>query len=420
MRGLRSVLRHVSDARRLLAQAAALSCAAMLPAVTAAAPTAPRGGVDAHLFVSTRGSDHASCSHSAPCRTISHAVRVAQPGDEVDVEAGRYAEKVVITKRLTIRGLHAPTIDAKGRANAILIKGDAPAGSTVTGLVLEHATYEGVLALETRDVTIEQNFVHDNDRGFFAPRFKGECAQNGHPGAHVADLRAGGCGEAIHLASTSRSRVVGNTVTGNTGGIYLTDESGPAAHNYIAGNQVVANLYDCGITLASHSRYAVSATGPVRPRPHSGGVYDNLILRNVADWNGVREAGAGVLVAAAFRGGAAYGNRIIGNRVSRNGLPGITIHSHHGRQDVDGNIIRGNVVGHNAVGGTTGGPGDGDVGLHRTAGILVSSEVRRVTGTRIVGNRISDDYYGIWTKNVKPLKTSGNGYNHVQVPVKRG
>jgi hypothetical protein len=202
-------------------------------------------------------------------------------------------------------------------------------------------------------------------------------------------------------------------VTDNIGGIYLTDESGPAAHNLIAGNSVLGNVYDCAITLASHSRQAVTSNG--RPRPRAGGVYDNTIKANVANRNGVRIPGAGILVAAAFSGGAAYGNRIIGNTVNGNGLPGVALHSHKRPQDLNGNVIRDNVIGRNAVGGVQGKPGDGDAGIHHTAGILVWSAATRITRIQVSGNRITQNYYGIWTKNAPRLRRAANRYTHVRL-----
>jgi parallel beta-helix repeat protein len=345
-----------------------------------------------------------------------HAVAVAHPGTEIDVATGSYPGPVRLTKRLTIRGFHLPTINALGYGRGILIRGARAAGSVVRGFIVKNATYEGILALRTKWVKIADNVVRHNDRGFSAPQLTGECKWNGEPPGTgvvngVADLRAGGCGEAIHLASSSYSRVLGNQVTGNTGGIYLTDESGPAAHNLIVGNRVVRNVWDCGVTLASHSRRAVTAAG--RPRPQAGGVYDNTISGNVAERNGVRLAGAGILVAAAFPGGAAYGNRIIGNIVSGNGLPGVTLHSHNWHQDLNGNVIHDNVIGHNAVSG----PGDYDAGIHRTAGILVWSAKTRITRIHVSGNRISRNYFGIWTQHTPRLRRGANHYRHVRVPL---
>jgi parallel beta-helix repeat protein len=345
-------------------------------------------------------------------------VTVAHPGAEIDVAPGSYRETVRVTKRLTIRGFDFPTVNAAGYGRGILIQGARAAGSVVRGLLVENATYEGILALRTKRVTIANNIVRHNDRGFFAHDLTGECTGNGQPPGSgyrngVADLRAGGCGEAIHLASTSQSRVVRNWVTGNTGGIYLTDESGPAAYNLVARNRVLRNVWDCGITLASHSLHAVTSNG--RPRPRAGGVYDNTIRNNIAKRNGVRYAGAGVLVAAAFSGGAAYDNRIIGNTVSENGLPGVTLHSHERRQDLNGNVIRDNVIGHNAVAG----PGDGDAGIHHSAGIVVWSAATRIKGLNVSGNRISWNHFGIWTRYAPPLKRAANRYGHVRVPLRQ-
>jgi parallel beta-helix repeat protein len=380
-------------------------------------------------------------------------VAVAHAGEQIDVARGTYPGEVVLSKRLTIRGFHSPILDAGGHGRGIVIQGAPAAGSVVRGLVVENATYEGILALGTTRVTIADDVVRHNDRGFFvegavaqnadyegrpapgakrvilagdvvrhndrgfvAQHFTGECKANGEPpGVSPVDLRQGGCGEAIHLASTSDSRVLGNMVTDNTGGIYLTDESGPAAHNLIAGNSVLANVWDCAITLASHSRDAMTADGQTRPQ--AGGVYDNTITGNITDRNGVRLPGAGILVAAAFSGGAAYGNRITGNKVNDNGLPGVALHSHKRLQDLNNTVIRDNVIGRNAVGGSHGGPGDGDGGIHHTAGILVWSAAAKITRIHVSGNRISENYFGIWTKNAPRLRRAANDYWHVRVPL---
>jgi parallel beta-helix repeat protein len=406
------------------------------------------------LYLSPHGSDRAHCSRSSPCLSLSHAVAVAHVGEQINLAAGTYSGEVIVRKRLTIRGFHGPVLDARGHGRGIVIEGPSAAGSVVQGVVVENATYEGILALGTKRVTIADDVIRNNDRGFFvhglvapaqnasyervlkpgvvrgtaahlvrhsdpsalARRFSGECVANGQPpGPQAVDDRAGGCGEAVHLASTSDSRVVGNIVSDNIGGIYLTDESGPAAHNLVAGNRVLDNIYDCGITLASHSRRAAAADG--RPEPQNGGVYDNTIRGNIADGNGVRVPGAGILVAAAFYGGAAYGNRVIGNTVNGNGLPGIALHSHNPHQDLNDNVIRDNVVGRNALGGAHGGPGDGDAGIHRTAGIVVWSWATRITRILVSGNRIAQNYYGIWTKNAPRLRAGANAFVNVRVPV---
>ena len=402
---------------------AALSALAVLPcAVSSSAATASRRATT-HLYVSPTGSDAGSCTQAAPCLTIQHAVQVAASGDEIDVARGSYTGQVTITKPLTIKGQNKPVLDATGKGRGFLIKGSGAAGSAVEGMIITGATFEAILALDTSHVLIANNIAHHDDRGFFTGVKTGECAFNGQPRGinkqgtrgTIADDRSGGCGETLHLDSTSYSRVVHNDVYGDTGGIYLTDDFGPAAHNYVAHNVIKNNLYDCGITLASHSRHAVGKHNKLQPK--IGGVYDNLITHNIADGNGTKKPGTGFLIGAAFSGGAAYDNRIIDNEARGNGLPGIALHSHDTHQNLNGNIVKGNTLGRNALGSPGGHPGDGDAGVTHTVGILVWSFITPLKGTVVSGNHIAHDYFGVWTEHVPAIKKSANSYSHVRVPL---
>ena len=111
------------------------------------------------------------------------------------------------------------------------------------------------------------------------------------------------CGEAIHLLGVSWSKVIGNNVFRNVGGILVTDGGfgisvGPAAHNLIAFNHSTQNAFDCGVALPGHDPRAVATTGPNagKPQPSLAGVYDNLVLRNVSNRNGA----AGLLDATPY------------------------------------------------------------------------------------------------------------------------
>jgi hypothetical protein len=58
------------------------------------------------LYVKTFGNDSASCTAAAPCRTVRHAVSVADSGDTIAVGAGTFGEGegISILKDLTIAG----------------------------------------------------------------------------------------------------------------------------------------------------------------------------------------------------------------------------------------------------------------------------------------------------------------------------
>jgi parallel beta-helix repeat protein len=340
--------------------------------------------------VSPSGSDTGSCTLS-PCRTISYAVLQSSAGDVILVASGTYAESISVTKRLTLLGSHA-TIDAAGFGNGVVISGAAARGTVVAGFTIENAGKEGLFAWKTSHLTIADNSLLNNDA--YGP-FSEQC-----PAADPDD-----CGEALHLQSVTNSRVVGNLVQGNVGGILLTDEDGPTAHNLIKDNHVLDNTKDCGITLASHWFQLGS------PVPKNvAGVYENVILHNVSNGNGA----AGIGVFAGPPGAAAWGNVVANNVARNNGLPGVAIHSHTPFQYVNNNVVVNNTLSGN-------GPDD-DAQTENPTGISVFSDATHgaspIKHTVVAHNKISDEYYGIFI--VHATKVSGlpsNTFDSVTVPI---
>lgn len=374
-------------ARLAVGGLAAVMAVAMFAAPVAA--SSPSG-----LYVShEHGSDANPCTHSQPCLTIGHAVAVATAGATIHVDEGTYAEQVSITKKLTLKGEDA-VIDATGQKGGIqplagqgivgyglLVFGPGASGSVVKGFTVEHALGEGILVAGTSKVLIEDNTVRLNDAGFNTT-LTFECqAQGPIPGD---------CGEGVHFVSVTWSRLVDNLVENNVGGILITDEFGPSAHNVIVGNVSKNNLKDCGITLPSHN--ALAMTDPTK-----GGVYDNLVMDNVSEGNG----GAGVGMFAPFPGTASYNNRVIDNVLRNNGEAGVGIHAHAPGQNVSGNVIVGNWISGNGI--------DPDAGSGHPTGIALFSAVVPVTVT-VAHNHISHEYWGIFKAG--SLTINGLSTNH--------
>jgi nitrous oxidase accessory protein NosD len=352
------------------------------------------------LFVSPSGSDTAPCTRVAPCKTIGHAISVAGPGATIVVLPGTYAEQVTISKRLSLVGRGQPTIDATGQLNGVVISGAGASHSAVSGFVVEHANQEGILATQTSHVAILRNLVQGNDLGASAPTPTGECAPVGQI--------PGDCGEGLHLMSVRHAKVIGNTVTQNAGGILLTDELGPTAHNLVLGNHVLANEFDCGITIAGHNPNAVQ--NGVR-MPGVAGIYRNVIAGNRSDDNGLKGEGAGILLAGAGPGTGVYGNLVKHNEASGNGLAGITLHSHAPGDDLNDNRFVGNRLRNDNL------KGDPDAGVTDTTGILLFSAVSHLHGIVVRVNAIRDVRFGIWTQNVPPIPLHANSFIDVAVPL---
>ena len=375
---------------------------ALLPlgATAASAATMPT------LTVGTRGADVGNCT-SSPCKTLGYALTQAGPNDTILIRPGTYPESgnanVVPPglTGLTIKSLGSAAstiIDATGNSNGLLIQAS---GVSVTGLTVKNALLEGILAeppsnlwlppspatppVGISHVTIADNIVVHNDQAYdtsLPPM--AACPSS------VTD--ADDCGEGIHLLAVSWSKVIGNRVSHNVGGILLSDGGfgipvGPSAHNLIAFNRSTDNKFDCGITLPGHSFLAV-ATPPSpnagQPQPDLGGVYDNVVVDNVSNGNGA----AGLLDAAPYPGTGSYDNLFADNSASGNGNAGFVLHSHAPFQDVTGIVVKGNRFGPNNL------AGDPDTGVMTPTGVMLLS-VADPTSIVVTGNKISSNVNGV-------------------------
>jgi hypothetical protein len=374
----------------------------LLPLGTAAAEASmhARGT----LAVATTGSDTGNCQ-SSPCKTLGYALTQASPNDTIVIGPGIYRESGnanVVKPRLTglrIRsaGSAAGTvINARGNANGILIQAS---GVSVTGLTVKNANLEGILAepplsswprrptsppAGISHVTIAGNVVVHNDRAYNTSLPPMSACPSS-----LTD--ADDCGEAIHLLGVSWSKVIGNNVSHNVGGILVSDGGfgisvGPAAHNLIALNRSLDNAFDCGITLPGHDPRAVATSGPNagKPQPNLAGVYGNLIVRNISSGNGA----AGLLDAAPYPGAGSYDNVFAANSASGNGNAGFVLHSHAPLQDVSGIAVLGNRFGRNNL------AGDPDTGVMTTTGVMLLS-VAVPTSIVVGGNKISNNVNGV-------------------------
>jgi len=418
---------------------AALIASLAVGAASAAAharwdPALPGSG-QGRLYVSTTGADSGGCGTLATaCATIGYALSQASAGDQVLVEPGTYLESDnpggglnVIAPGLAGVTLaadraHGATaantmIDATGENQGIVVQAS---GATVEGFTVENAQLEGILAepipsswpatatapaANINRVTIENNVVEHNDNAY-------NTTLPPTAACPASPTDADDCGEGIHLLAATYSRVIGNKVMDNVGGILVSDGGlaptsvGPAAHNLIAHNASTDNAFDCGITLPSHDPRAVSTQG--QPQPSLAGVYDNLVEYNVSERNG----GAGLLDATPYPGTGAYDNTFIGNDVAGNGEGGFQLHSHAPQQDVNGNRVIGNYFATNNL------AGDPDSGDMSTTAIILFSAVVPVTDTLVAGNVINGDADGIWqTPNVTATGLRFNAFLNVGTDV---
>lgn len=409
-----------------------------LYAVEAASPA---GAAERHpLYVSPTaqaGNADRSCQ-TARYSTIEAAVSAAPVRGTVIVCRGTYHEQVVLRKPITVAGRGA-TVDETGVKPKLVVSppGVGPlkifagvaiisSNVQVSGLTVRDALGEGILAAGVNGTiyheTISGNIVEHNDLGGgvppASPYFECQPMQEG------SAVIPNDCGEGIHLLSVADSFVIGNQSRHNSGGILLTDETGPNHGNLIADNTVTNNTADCGITVPGHNPNALSPTG--KRQPSVAGVYDNSIVGNVVTGNGVSGEGAGVLFADAGPGTGSYNNFVADNFIAGNGLSGVTMHAHTLPpglfEDLSGNQIVNNVIGTNNLDGDSldsappPAPPTGPRDL-QTTGVLVFSGGTPVS-VKIASNHIHADHFGVWTSSVvTPSGVGSNTFTHVAVPL---
>jgi parallel beta-helix repeat protein len=323
---------------------------------------------------------------------IQSAVNAASPNDVINVAPGTYKENVLIGKSLSLIGAGADpsVIDATGLAHGIFLDGITYPGLhnvTIAGFTVKNALYEGILVVSASDVTIRDNQILDNDKVPGISFGSSIACPGPQPGAGTYETdESGDCGGALHLVGTVNSIVSGNLVTGNADGILISDETGESSGNLVIHNTFKDNPLECGIVLASHP-----PSGSIGSAHH--GVHHNTVAENVSTGNGVQIGGAGVGLFSDGNGpGRVSENVIIRNKLTGNGLGGVTLHTHVGpnfglpADDMDGNMIIGNSISGNLA-------DTFDTATPGTVGININSGEggTPVRGTIISQNVIRDE-----------------------------
>lgn len=273
-------------------------------------------------------------------------------------------------------------------------------GPGVTGVVIKNAVVfgandHGIFIEDTSGIVIMNSVITGNDASM----------HNGLPED-----------KAILLAGTSNSIVKNNNVSSNLGdgGISITDDGpfdpgapnpgspNPGNGNVIMGNLVKNNRDGCGIVVAAYNP--------------GEGVSNNLIKDNTVIGNspGPNSPFIGGIVVAADAPNTTSANNLVLNNTVRGGwIPGIIVHS-----NAPGDIVTGTLILRNSLSSNGAFRPSESNDAQKPTGINIVAEVAPgeptppvLTRTLVIGNSVTNDYYGVWHQNdtdTKIIHLQGN------------
>ncbi|VVB63056.1 Periplasmic copper-binding protein (NosD) [uncultured archaeon] len=184
----------------------------------------------AYLMIILLGSANATTVSVFPGSSIQAAIYTAKAGDVVEVHRGVYYEHVNVNKRITLKGIDMPTLDATASGSAITLKTD---GIILKGFrTINSGQWPGDGSKEAGIKVLSNNNIIENNN-----------ASNNSNG--------------IFIIGGNNNTITGNTADNNLGyGIMLSD----SAENIILKNNFIRNykqnVYDDGI-----NRWDVDSVG---------------------------------------------------------------------------------------------------------------------------------------------------------------
>jgi S-layer protein (TIGR01567 family) len=160
-------------------------------------------------------------------------------GHTINVDAGTYYENVNVNKRLTLRGIGMPVVDAMGSGSAITLaaNGITLKGFTATG----GGSYpEAGIKVTSNNNTMSGNNASNNHLGISLVY-----SSNNMLTANNASYNDYG----FYLYSSSYNTLSGNNGTNNGAGIYLDSSS----HNILSGNNGMNNSIGISLLYSSNN-----------------------------------------------------------------------------------------------------------------------------------------------------------------------
>lgn len=158
-----------------------------------------------------------------PFRTITEAIRSANPGDTIIIDAGVYKEgNIIIGKPVHLTGINYPVIDGEGKFEGISVKAD---GASIEGLKVINTGSSGIDDIAAiklygvEKVIIRNNIIDNSVWGIYALQANNCTIEKNHITAYGKKEQQSGNG--IHCWKSDSMKIIANNITGHRDGIYF-------------------------------------------------------------------------------------------------------------------------------------------------------------------------------------------------------
>jgi parallel beta-helix repeat protein len=242
------------------------------------------------------------CPDGCIYSSIQKAINASSNGDTISVQSGTYFENVNVTKKIILRGIGIPVVDAGGNGSAITLAVD---GITLEGFTVAwgwdgeyyNSTSAGIRVI-SKNNTITKNNATNNYNGIRLSS-SGNTLKNNNASINdigiflessnnntLSDSNASNNDIGIFLESSGNNTLTNNNASSNSGnGISLYDSS----NNTITGNNV-SNNYDAGIYFIFSSSDN-KIYNNIFNNTNNLNFYDS----NINTWNTTRKSGDSII-----------------------------------------------------------------------------------------------------------------------------
>ena len=304
-------------------------------------------------YNAAEGSVH-NINKSTNYATIQAAINDASAGDEIRVDSGTYYENVNVNKRLILRGIGMPVVDAGSSGSAITLTAD---GIILEGFAATEAVDSGI-KVNSKNNIIRGNNASNNGKDSSLPvvslgislssssnnTLRGNNANNNtYCGICLSsssnnilnDNNVSNNGEGIVLNFSSNNNILnGNNASINYHGISLSSSS----NNTLRGNNANNNTY-CGICLYTSSNNILNDNNVSNNGEGMGIILDLSSNNNILNGNNASINYHGIYLYSSSN------NKLNGNNANMNRESGIYLNDNNDYNTLSGNNISNNLYG---------------------------------------------------------------------------